>query len=500
MKKELILLAFLGTLLSFYQCQKVQIENLNEPNTVSALTGEYVETLVNETSTNMLKHIIGFTGIYPNLMSDQTTTTNGYKDFVSFSDQPRREIQNTSLNNDIDFSYGKDWKRFNNFIFSANLAIDFIEHKREKIIINGVNKSQEVLATSYFIKGLSQGYLALLFDKSYIINPDTDVVRLQFSSYVDVSKEAVKNIERSINIANISNDYKYFIYKGYSLRKEEFERVANSFMAKIIINTPRNKQEGSNTDYVKVLELANKGIIDDFNPKTNGGMQFYNEMQDWSTYQITNRGGYLPVDFKVINLLDNAHPKDFPSQQGVIPEPFVSSDPRKEYFEYHNVFWWHIFSPGNINRSLVSNYTNVRFFSDNDRGTLAGLSTDIFHVEELDYIKAEAALRVYGASSAADILNASARFTKGTKVTQPTAVDVEKALFYEYSIELDLATTIGTQWFFMRRYDLLQKGTPLSYPVPIEELSFRGNDMYTFGGENNSGKIGTASGDNSWKN
>ena len=100
-------------------------------------------------------------------------------------------------------------------------------------------------------------------------------------------------------------------------------------------------------------------------------------------------------------------------------------------------------------------------------------------------------------AKAKELLDKSPRVSVGKlPVVNSNEADIEKALFYEYSIELDLASTIGTQWFFMRRHDLLQKGSPLHYPVPATELELTGVGFYTFGG---SSKEGTATGANSWK-
>mgnify|MGYP000365538087 CR=1 FL=1 len=48
--------------------------------------------------------------------------------------------------------------------------------------------------------------------------------------------------------------------------------------------------------------------------------------------------------------------------------------------------------------------------------------------------------------------------------------------------------------------DLLQEGTATMYPIPESELLEQGIPHYTFGGVENAGQRGTASGANSWKN
>lgn len=495
--KKISLLA-LGFTLVLTSCEDTQVENLNQPDKERALANpEDVESLINGASNSALLHLIGFSGIYTNLMSDQTSTTNAYRAFWSFADEPRLQINNSPTNGNLGFSVGSNWSSLNNYVFSANTIIDLVEVKNLPQVINGEDKSQSMLATAYFVKGLSQGYISLMYNQGYIVNTDTDFATLEFSDYNAMSAEAVKNIEKSISLA--PSNYEYFVYNGYTINKSSFIKLANSFIAKILINTPRTKAEAASTDYASILSYANKGITSDFNPPTNGGYEFFNNLQDWSTYTLSDGAGYLPTDLKVMKYLDPSYPSDYPTDNSIILAPINSSDNRaSSYFTYSSNFGFLRESRG---RHLFTNYRNLRFFTNNDRGSVAGLSTDIFHTEELDLIKAEATLRSSGgASAAAAILNSSARFTKGGITTPSTVESVEEALAYEYAVELDLATTVGTQWFFMRRYDQLQKGTPLHYPVPGTELEITGDQLYTFGGESNSGNDGTASGSNSWKN
>jgi hypothetical protein len=82
--------------------------------------------------------------------------------------------------------------------------------------------------------------------------------------------------------------------------------------------------------------------------------------------------------------------------------------------------------------------------------------------------------------------------------TESTA-EFQWALLREYSVELSLMGGAGLQWYFMRRHDLLQPGTPTMFPVPGEELELTGRENYTYGGADNAGSAGAAAGDNEWR-
>jgi hypothetical protein len=77
--------------------------------------------------------------------------------------------------------------------------------------------------------------------------------------------------------------------------------------------------------------------------------------------------------------------------------------------------------------------------------------------------------------------------------------EMQFALMREYAVEVSNLGAVGTNWFFMRRHDLLQEGTMTMFPVPSGELEVLGLDLYTFGGVDFAGDVGAASGANTWK-
>jgi hypothetical protein len=80
--------------------------------------------------------------------------------------------------------------------------------------------------------------------------------------------------------------------------------------------------------------------------------------------------------------------------------------------------------------------------------------------------------------------------------TSASRQEVLDAIFYERTIEL-FSNNMGIQYFDMRRFDKLQKGTPLHMPLPGGELETLEMSNYTFGGADNAGEEGTA--DSGWK-
>ncbi|MFK8058807.1 MAG: hypothetical protein AB8B78_01835 [Polaribacter sp.] len=492
MKKIISYLVFSTVLfLSFTSCEDLNVENVNQPDRERALAEDGdVISLIDGAVTNNLFHLIGFAGIYMDNMADQSTTTNAYVSFWSFANEPREQINNSPTNGDLGNHIGNPWGALNSYINSANTIITLIETDGKTLADeSGADVTNTKLAAAYFVKGLSQGYLSLIYDKAFIVDPDTDLGALQFSTYKEVMDSALTNMDKAIQLAGSTATLR--LHDAYTLSNAQFKQVANSFAAKILIGNARTKAEAGSTDNARVLAYANAGITADFAPPARQSVIF-NNLQDWRTFFISGQG-YLPTDMKVMHMLDPNYPVDYPTDPSIILQPINTADPRGDYFEYNPGFGFLRESRG---RHLFTNYFNVRKFTNNNRN-VDGIPLDIFMLAELQYIKAEASA---SPAAAAAMLNASPRKTVGLIDTAADAAAVEKALLYEYSVELDLNASIGTHWFFMRRNDMLQPGTPLQYPVPATELELIGEKFYTFGGPANVGQDGTASGANSWKN
>lgn len=491
--KKIIKLFFFSAIvaISFTACEDLVVENLNQPDRERALAEDTdVISLIDGAVTNNLFHLVGFNGIYMDNMADQSTTTNAFRSFWSFANEPREQINNSPTNADLGFHVGGPWSSLNSYINSANTIITLIEVDGKTLTDeSGNDVTNTKLAAAYFVKGLSQGYISLIYDKGFIVDPDTDLSALEFVTYKEMMESSLTNLDKAISLAGNSATLR--LHDQYTLSNTEFKQVANSFAAKIVIGNARTKAESGSTDMARVMAYADKGITADFAPPTRQNI-IWNNLQDWRTFFIAGQG-YLPTDIKVMHFLDPNYPTEYPSDPNIILQPMNSPDSRASYFEYNPGFGFLRESRG---RHLFTNYFNVRKFTNNNRN-VDGIPLDIFMLAELQYIKAEASSTP---GAAAAFLNASPRQTVGGITTPADAAEVEKALLYEYAVELDLNAAIGTNWFFMRRHDMLQAGTPLQYPVPATELELIGEQFYTFGGPANVGQEGTASGANSWKN
>jgi len=122
----------------------------------------------------------------------------------------------------------------------------------------------------------------------------------------------------------------------------------------------------------------------------------------------------------------------------------------------------------------------------------------IFLKAENDLLLAEALLRTGDKSGSIAILNNpdGSRINRGNLSeisADATEEEVLEAIFYEREIEL-----INTGGFLsfcdMRRRDMLQKGTPLHFPIPGYEVEMHNMSYYTFGGVENADGVNTSNG------
>lgn len=472
------------------------IENINEPDAKRALAqAQDVENLILGSFRDFFSASTGFAAIFPNLIADQASTTNAYRAFWDYSKEKDGKIAiYNDPTNQNPHAYSIPFAGYNSNIQTANSVLKLIA-EGTKYELSEKDVTNKFKAICLATRGLSMGTLGGLYDKGYVVTEDSDLATLELKPYGELIDQAIKDIDEAITVINsLGSGQTFELHSGVNLSAETVIEVLNSFAAKIMLSRARTAQEASSLDYAKIIAYAEKGIKADFKPDSLEDV-FFSNLQDWSTYTLADGAGYIPTDIKIPHLMDKTgkYPDSYPTDSSIILDPVDTDDARISYFGYAKAFGFLRESRG---RWLFSNYKNNRFYSDNVRNK-SGIPVDIFHKAELDYILAESYLMTNNLAKAKELLDKSPRVTVGKlPLVNSNKADIEKALFYEYSIELDLASSIGTQWFFMRRHDLLQKGSPLHYPVPATELELTGIGFYTFGG---SSKDGTATGANSWK-
>ncbi len=419
-------------------------------------------------------------------MADQGTSSWLNSGMYDLSSEPRQAFDNSESYRYAG-TFEHYWEKLYATLTTANEILQVI-HKGMQIGELDENGNGEdtkmVEAMSYFVQGLSLGYLGLVYDKAFVITDKTqDPVSVKASPYSEVVDSAIASLQLCINVCEdnsftIPDDW----INGKAYSNSELAQLAYSYMARFLIYKPRNAQENEANDWQKILDYAKNGITSDF--------KIYMDNVNWKNwvYHYTyERDNWVLVDARIIHLMDPNYPwhLDSPNDPGVATsndarlqsdfthDPSCNFRPERGY--YHFSFYRYT--------RLDYTFSHPDWFPE-------------FYVNELELIKAEAYAHLGQLTNAINIINTSDRVTRGN--LPPLSASASKqeildAIFYERDIELFVAG-FADDFFDMRRRDMLQKGTLLHFPIPAKELNVMGKPVYTFGGVDNADGINTSNG------
>jgi hypothetical protein len=319
-------------------------------------------------------------------------------------------------------------------------------------------------------QALSVGYLALIFDKVWL-SDENGVIGDDAVDYKEAMSFALKKLDEAISIAQ-ANDVSIpdAWLPGGSGNSVTFLQFMNSMGARMLVNNVRNSSQKAEIDWSKVLNYANNGLASDFEI-------FMDDLTWWDDipkiYLIFP--GWGRVDMRVIHLMDPNTP-DYWEDSFISLPPSTSPDARLlsdyQYLSSNN------FRPA---RGLY-HFSSYRYSRYEDYITYWVMNIVEFSKSENDMYKAEAMAQLGDVSSAAAIINAGTRTTRGQLPNiAATMEEVKSAIFYERMVEFSF-TSMGIGFFEMRKEDLLQKGTLLHFPIPGRALEAIPAPNYTYGG------------------
>lgn len=539
--KFIFILAFgLASSLLFKGCQDLDVTNTNEP-TREAVLGDVNNTLklLRGGYQDVTGAAVDHWAMHVQFLSDQRTTTNAYQSYWDFSEEPRMRLNNTTAFS-AEPAIGMYWGDLNSGVATANQFIDLIENEGETFVSDGTDLTNNILAQAYFLRGLARGYLGLIYDQAYLLEAGQDLEDPEFKPYEELISNAISDIDRAISAATDAPSFQFSSMPNTddSWSRDQFLDIANSYAARFLAGQARTPEERDQLDWTTIGNYADAGLggpnaqstLTDFTASNVGSSGAYsNNMADALNWLVTCGGtldscsGYNPTDIMQIHLLDPSYPTEYPAEHAgsaeASLEPAESDDPRIGYFVYTT-------NPGFLdntrNPNLFSNYFSLRYYAANDWWP-SSYGVHLFTSVENDLLRAEAHLMQNQSSQVAQILNSSTAGDSSIELTTDlpavqmgymesngmaggysysgteSIAEIQWALLREYSVELELLGGVGIQWFYMRRHDLLQEGTPTMFPVPGEELEITGRENYTFGGADYAGEVGSAAGDNSWK-
>jgi hypothetical protein len=410
-----------------------------------------------------------------------------------------------------------------------------------------------------FLRGVALGYLAMVYDSSAVITPQTDVLDPgKLEGYPDVMTAALDALKQAEDLATQSQATPgsggfplppSWIPSSTTMTGPEFIKLIHSYAARFRANVARTPAERAAVDWNAVIADAQAGITADHDNITNTTTgpnnvwlaQFYayttwHQMTPFVIGMADTSGAYAAWIAKSLSDRGNDGPffmvtpdQRFPqgdtrtAQQTdfALTQCSAASTPCKRYFVNRP-------SGNDVNTGStwgLSNYDHARFFSWRTKGDLTGQNGKLifFTKAELDMLQAEGLIRTGKFADAAALINKT-RVANG-KLPAITAFDANspvpggnacvpkvpvgpsfntlacgnmmEAMKYEKRIEE--AYTHFAAWYLDERgWGDLAQGTPLDWAVPYQDLLSRGyasSAVYSKGG---SASPGAAKGTYGW--
>jgi hypothetical protein len=510
--KSFIQIIFFGLILIIAGCQDLEIENPNNPNQEDVLSdANSVKGLAGSIFQNWYLYNVGYDATPAFMLgtaADATSSSWGNFGMQDMSYEPRRAWNNRPSY--VNASMTEDY--FNNMYSLLSQSNDVLRVIKEDSSLSaelGGDRNM-VKAVAKLGQGVALGYIGLVFDKGYIVKEDDDVTEdsVELENYQEVIDASIRSIDQAIEIASKN----YFTIpeewiNGVTMDNIRFYRLANFMAAKILLSEPRTEEENANIDrwrkirdYLKLDPNIGieKGLQQDYTIMAD------NSVGSWASqyhFYATNTS-WSRVDMRVVEMMDTTElppvwPEEYEGDYTKFPNNGIAYSPDNRLQTDFKYMATHYFNPDR-GYYHFSTYRYKRFDYLRSTGFPGQGEIPLYRKAENDYMLAEAYARTNNLSEALSILNNpnNARIRRGgnsmsINESSATKEDVLDAIFYERTIEL-FSNNLGIQFFDMRRFGKLQKGTPLHMPIPGAELETLQKNIYTFGGVENAGSGDTA--------
>jgi hypothetical protein len=413
-------------------------------------------------------------------MADQMTCSWGNSAMRDLGKEPR-----LGFNNTVTYAYfpivSVPWGAWYSAVSSVNDVLKAVYGGK----INFGKDVKMVKAWCYFVSGASHSYVGLTYDKGSLINWDTDLASLTFLPWQDVINGSLVLLDSAIAIcdAEAAKPGGGFTLPlswvgGQTMTAAGLSKLANSYAARTMVYSSRNKTHNEALSWTKILSYANKGITTNFSPIVGSNYDWYDIYWAQGCYS-----GWARIDCRIINIFNHSYPSRWGDGNTAGYGQPTSSDARLlSDFQYLPAQsfppdrGYYFFSSYRYKRYDYINVSN--FGGDN-------LPKPVMLAWENEMIKAEALVRTGSIPAAVAVLNSptGARKVRGglTDVTATVAADVLRFIWDEKDVEL-IFSGMGISFFDMRRTDRLLTGTILHFPIPATELEIANYPRYTIDG------------------
>ena len=474
-------------------CEDFQtsVENLNEPSSALVHSNpDHFPDIIDDSYLKFWQSIQLATPSYPITVMAQGGTSSwggwGTRDVGTI---PRQHFDNSESYINKGLFLGP-WVKLYGAINPVNDILRLI-NQGEVIVLgdNGQDITSQIIANAKALQGLALGYLSLLYDQAFIGDEYTVITNeVLLSDYTTVNKAAIAKLEEAILLFE-NSEFKMTGWNGLIYEGNDAASLLKGFVAKFEVVKARNSAELSQIDWNKVLINTSGGLVD--LAPVGDGQFWYSRMLIQGQFPQRYR-----VSQKVIRMMNTNKPMDevpypWPDDVVTLPEIENPNDQRMISDFTYNATVPFVRARGYY---FFSSYHYSRYNAFIENNLLGPMN--FLTVPELELLRAEALVRTNGDRTvAASIINKTrvARGGLSPMTGRESDEDLLESIAYERIVEFTWEGSCNV-WFYRRMITptdnmdsdnlyYLEPRTARHFPVPAEELSFLGMDVYTFGGD-----------------
>ncbi len=384
-------------------------------------------------------------------------------------------------------------------------AVDVLKAIRvSNVVINSVGDTKRAEAVAELMLGASLSYIALNYDKGYIVDETIDVKTLAYSNRKEMRDAAIAKLQSAAAIAkaNVFTTPEAWT-NGRSYTNVQIAQIANTLSAMTLAYYPRNAAENAQVSWPTVLTYTAAGMSSgtpvDFVFVGDGCVSYCHQILTWFDDFSTGR-----VHTRVANMLDPVTQKTpWPESGNPVPN---SPDKRlgDGSFGDASIVAGFGTNPKTANGGTDFAYSRDAIFRPSrgsyhqsnigfTRFDLSGLQdpagiwagfgpAPVITATQNDLLRAEALIRGGDLGGAVTLINKT-RVGRGG-LAPASAADGVAGLTAKlaYESEIELLGLGAAPYYLRRRTDALIDGTPREMPVPAKELGVKGEALYSWGG------------------
>lgn len=516
-RRPLLLTLITASAVTWSACQSLEVTDPNTPsvgtvfgssqNLEAALTGAWRAFwgVAQGARTNGTYPVVQLSVLGNELTSADATV-------LAVSQEPRVAIDNRDQGG---WTNRKPWYDLYEAIASAREAHQAIERGLKVGTIdattpNGADTPRARVFAKFLI-GVSNIYLALLYDQAYVNDEKTvpETFKYELRPNAEVMASGIRILREAIAEAKAAPNFSIpttFI-NGQTITRDEFVRVMLSYIIRAEVYAPRTPAERAAVPWATVLVQLDTSITKNFGQQADltiaASVSTYWQYSYLMTNGRTNNRLIGPADTSGEYQRWLARPLADRTQITIVtPDRRIHGAAGPTVAGTYFAFLPTQTMSTTNGTYPLSRYRSVRFLLPPANNWHAVGLINTMTLDEMKFVRAEALYRVGRLAEAAALINPTrvASGLKAVTVDGPpagrdcvprkddgTCGSLFDAIQYEKRIEL-FPTEAIIAYVDARGWGKLLPGTPIHFPVHGRELETLGFPYYTFGG----GGVGSA--------